>query len=201
MTREDYRGKFNITDARPKGILKNNYPLKYDPSKPRVLEGANCPESIQNCEFCDVNLKCLRCKNGYRPNANYTFCEKRNQCKDRINCNLCPEDPSKCTLCRDGYVSTKNKFCVSTSSCIINDCFKCESLKPEVCIKCKEKYRLVDSLCTLDIPEDGGWGIILFLIPLIIGFVFLILLIIVFCKRCVRRSQYKRVNNNIPTLE
>jgi hypothetical protein len=143
---------------------------------------SNCPENTYadpvsrecrscslGCQICDAE-KCLNCKdNLYLQNGKcQNPCENKftnvngicQPCQDS-HCNVCsPEDPSKCTDCRPGFVY--NHKCIPKcpagtfpegGKCIDceKSCLECTSLTE--CQRCKNEFILSNGLCTNSCPD------------------------------------------------
>ncbi|ELP87898.1 protein serine/threonine kinase, putative [Entamoeba invadens IP1] len=86
-----------------------------------------CETSNENCEFCDNNKLCSKCKIGFVFNSKNECVSKK--CSDML-----------CEQCEDGYVFSDNGTCVAFPN-------KCKTIRKGICIDCEEGTTLVGGEC------------------------------------------------------
>lgn len=118
-----------------------------------------CKNCIKNCEACENNYACKRCKNGYFINSSNKCqqCTLSNcrECANEFRCKTCTGlgiilDNGECAKCDDNCSSCKNpttcKYCLQnfgldiiTQKCV-NCGYRCDQCEGNKCIGCRYSF-------------------------------------------------------------
>ena len=108
-----------------------------------------------NCNSNNNSVICSQCENGYMLNENK--CEKEEIIEDctigeNEKCKTCNSDPNlknECLECNEGYYLPSDGNKKTCQSCAtIQNCIECSGTKDSIqCLKCEERYSLIDNKC------------------------------------------------------